>query len=101
MGQQHIGKAPGRAANIHRGHAGRVQFEMLDRMGQLDPPAKPTDDRAHAFPAAHPAQSAARLAILVSPLNTNPASTSALALLRLSAGRDRPAIDRREFWRAF
>ena len=38
--EQHVRKASGRAADIHGRHASRVEPEMIDRMGQLDSPAR-------------------------------------------------------------
>jgi hypothetical protein len=85
LGQQHIGKAAGGGADVHRGGARGVQREGVDGMGQLDP--APADPGMIA-----PAHLQRRLggmvwpglAILVSPQNTSPASTSACARARLS-----------------
>ncbi len=90
--EQDVGEAAGRAADVHRHRAVRIEPEMVDRVGQLDPAA--ADTHGWSRPRTSIAASVGDLLAglcrpSLSPTNTSPAMTSACARVRLSA---RPAF---------
>ena len=84
--QQDVGEAAGRGAEIERHQSGRVDGEVIQRGGELEPP-RDTYGTAGARTSIGTSGATVRpgLSSRRSPLNTCPASTRACALDRLSA----------------